>query len=224
MPDSNLKQKRKAFCCNYVMLGNVEEAAVKAGFEKDEALLQGVACLESSECRKLIAKLRTNLTDSGNVSAGLKRLAFGNCSDAVYLVFADELPPSSVISGLDLFNVSEIKRVKGGGVEVKLFDRQKALEKLFEFENSYSDRSSAESLIEALTKTAEGAAEVLSQKNKSLLLHGGRFPDTADMMLLSAMVRSEVVRRFLCRWDLFSGHLVRSMAVLLLCAAKLSLR
>jgi len=159
MPDSNLKQKRKAFCCNYVMLGNVEEAAVKAGFEKDEALLQGVACLESSECRKLIAKLRTNLTDSGNVSAGLKRLAFGNCSDAVYLVFADELPPSSVISGLDLFNVSEIKRVKGGGVEVKLFDRQKALEKLFEFENSYSDRSSAESLIEALTKTAEGAAE-----------------------------------------------------------------
>ena len=34
MPDSNLKQKRKAFCCNYVMLGNVEEAAVKAGFEK----------------------------------------------------------------------------------------------------------------------------------------------------------------------------------------------
>lgn len=158
MPDSNLKQKRKAFCCNYVLLGNVEEAAVRAGFDRENALLDGVACLESAECKRLIAKLRNTLEDGGNVISGLKRLAFGSCTDAVYLVFADELPPSSVISDLDLFNVSEIKRVKGGGVEVKLFDRQKALEKLFEFENSYSDRGNAESLIEALTKTSGEAA------------------------------------------------------------------
>ena len=56
-----------------------------------------------------------------------------------------------MISGLDLFNVSEIRRVKGGGVEVKLFDRQKALEKLLELDTSVSDREKAESLIEALT-------------------------------------------------------------------------
>ena len=86
---------------------------------------------------------------------GLKRLAFGNCSDAVYLVFADELPPSDVIQSLDLFNVSEIKRVKGGGVEVKLFDRLKALEKLFELENSFCDRDKANDLIKALSDSAE---------------------------------------------------------------------
>ncbi len=56
--------------------------------------------------------------------------------------------------------MSEIKRVKGDGVEVKLFDRQKALEKLFEFENTCSDRGSAESLIEALTKNSEEAGSV----------------------------------------------------------------
>lgn len=31
---------------------------------------------------------------------------------------------------MDLFNISEIKRVKGGGMEIKFFDRIKALEKL----------------------------------------------------------------------------------------------
>lgn len=157
MPNSSseLKQKRKSFCCNYVLLGNVAEAAVRAGFDRENALLDGVACLESAECKRLISRLRDVLSDSGNVAAGLKRLAFGSCNDAVYLVFADELPPSDVISRLDLFNVSEIKRVKGGGVEVKLFDRQKALEKLFEFENTCSDRGNAASLIEALTKPPE---------------------------------------------------------------------
>lgn len=156
MPDKNLSEKRKAFCCNYVLLGNVAEAAVRAGFCRENALMEGVACLESAQCRRLISRLRDVISDSGNVVSGLKRLAFGNCSDAVYLVFADELPPPEIISRLDLFNVSEIKRVKGGGVEVKLFDRQKALEKLFEFENSSSDRGSAESLIEALTADSAG--------------------------------------------------------------------
>ena len=160
MPDPNIKQKRRAFCCNYVLLGNVAEAAVRAGFDRENALLEGVACLESAECKRLITKLREVLADSGNVVSGLKRLAFGSCTDAVYLVFADELPPPDVISGLDLFNVSEIKRVKGGGVEVKLFDRQKALEKLFEFENTCSDRGNAASLIEALTGNP-GEAESL---------------------------------------------------------------
>lgn len=157
MPDSDLKQKRKKFCCSYVLLCNVREAAISAGFPADTALMDGVECLESADCKRLISKLRLLLADSGSVISGLKRLAFGSCSDAVYLVFADELPPAEVISGLDLFNVSEIKRVKGGGVEVKLFDRQKALEKLFEFENTCSDKGCAESLIAALTKPAEEA-------------------------------------------------------------------
>lgn len=145
------KAQRDAFCCHYVILGNVAEAAVKAGFDKENALAEGIQCLRSASCRKTIADLRELLADSGSVAAGLKRLAFGSCSDAVYLVFSDELPPPGVIEKLDLFNVSEIKRVKGGGVEVKLFDRLKALEKLFELESAFSDRDKAAGLIRALT-------------------------------------------------------------------------
>lgn len=160
MPEISQKQKRRLFCCNYVLLGNVKEAAERAGFSEENALAEGVACLESAECRRLVTKLRNTLSDSGSVISGLKRLAFGSCADAVYLVFADELPPQHLISKLDLFNVSEIKRVKGGGVEVKLFDRQKALEKLFEYESLCSERSTADSLIEALTKSAEEGADL----------------------------------------------------------------
>ena len=155
MPGNESNNKRDDFCCRYVMLGNVVEAAEKAGFPKETALSEAVKCLRSKECRRKIESLRELLSDSGNVSAGLKRLAFGNCTDAVYLVFADELPPPSVIERLDLFNVSEIKRVKGGGVEVKLFDRLKALEKLFELENNGSAGDKADALIKALTSPSE---------------------------------------------------------------------
>ena len=151
----NTKAKLNSFCCNYVVLGSAEEAAVRAGFPRETALSEGLELLKTEECRQLIAQLREVLTDSGSVAAGLKRLAFGSCTDAVYLVFADELPPAEVIGKLDLFNVSEIKRVKGGGVEVKLFDRMKALEKLFELENAFNDRGRAESLIKALTAEEE---------------------------------------------------------------------
>lgn len=153
MPVRN--SKSFVFCCYYVMLGDIAESAVRAGFNRNDALAEGIKLLESDNCRKIIARLKNTLSDYGNVSAGLKRLAFGNCSDAIYLVFADELPPPDVIERLDLFNVSEIKRVKGGGVEVKLFDRLKALEKLFELENSFTDRDKANDLIKALSDSAE---------------------------------------------------------------------
>ena len=111
--------------------------------------------LRSPFCRRRIAELSELLSGNSEVTAGLKRLAFGSCKDAVVLAFTEELPPPEVIEKLDLFNVSEIKRVKGGGVEIKLFDRLKALEKLFELENSVSDRSKASGLIAALMSGEE---------------------------------------------------------------------
>jgi len=149
------KSRQDAFCIAYAILGNLSEAAEKAGFDSSNALSEGIKCLKNTRCRRNIAEIRELLSDSGNVYAGLKRLAFGNCKDAVYLVFAEELPPPNVIERLDLFNVSEIKRVKGGGVEVKFFDRLKAIEKLFEIENAFSEKDKAAGLIAALTADEE---------------------------------------------------------------------
>ena len=163
MPEKKTDIRRDAFCCWYAMLGNAVESAERAGFPKETAMSEAVKCLRSKGCRKKIASLRELLSDSGSIHAGLKRLAFGNCTDAVYLVFADELPPPSVIEGLDLFNVSEIKRVKGGGVEVKLFDRLKALEKLYELENNGSDHDKAADLIKALILPSEECENIDDQ-------------------------------------------------------------
>jgi hypothetical protein len=82
---------------------------------------------------------------------GLQRLAFGKVNDAVALAFADEIPPAEVLSKMNLFNVSAIKRVKGGGVEVQFFDRQKALERLYEYAREDASGQSAASLLAALT-------------------------------------------------------------------------
>ena len=60
---------------------------------------------------------------------GYQRLAFGSISDAVSLLFMQN-PTQEELRAMDLFSVSEIKRPKDGTMEIKFFDRLKALEKL----------------------------------------------------------------------------------------------
>ena len=83
------------------------------------------------------------------VKAGLERLAFGRINDAVELVFAEEVTPAKIRQA-DLYNVSEIKKIKGGGVEIKFFDRQKALERLEELNEKIQTRGNAQALVQAL--------------------------------------------------------------------------
>ncbi len=73
---------------------------------------------------------RKKKTAEEEICEGLKRLAFGEIKDAIYLLFANENEIAEKLPSLDLFNISEIKRPKGGGMEIKFFDRIRALEKL----------------------------------------------------------------------------------------------
>ncbi len=69
----------------------------------------------------------------GEVLAGLRTLAFGSVNNAVSLLFAaDDEDVLAQLPNFNLFNVAEIKRPKGGGLEIKFFDRIKALEKMAE--------------------------------------------------------------------------------------------
>ncbi len=58
---------------------------------------------------------------------GYEKLAYGGISDAVRLLFTEE-PDLAELGKMDLFNIAEIKRPKGGGMEIKFFDRIKALQ------------------------------------------------------------------------------------------------
>lgn len=53
---------------------------------------------------------------------------------------------------MDLFNISEIKRKKGGDIEIKFFDRLKALERLYELCDEAD--CEANSLFSAIEKGA----------------------------------------------------------------------
>lgn len=87
------------------------------------------------------------------VRAGLAKLAFGDIADAVRLLMLEETPDAA--AGLDLFNVAELKRGKGG-FEVKFFDRFRALEALARIAENDSRAANAVPFFEAL---ARGAAE-----------------------------------------------------------------
>ncbi len=96
---------------------------------------------------------RKKKTTQKDVTEGLRHLAFGDIQDAVTLLFETEEGILSSLPSLDLFNVSEIKRQKGGGMEIKFFDRLRALEKLREIIDT-DERQSCISFYEALEKSA----------------------------------------------------------------------
>ena len=87
-----------------------------------------------------------------DIAIGYQRLAFGCISDAVRLLFSDEVSPEE-IEKMDLFNISEIKRKKGGDIEIKFFDRLRALEKLQDIWSTKRDDEES-SLYSAIEKGA----------------------------------------------------------------------
>ena len=87
-----------------------------------------------------------------DIAIGYRRLAFGCISDAVRLLFSDEVSPEE-IDKMDLFNISEIKRKKGGDIEIKFFDRLKALEKLEDLWSTQREDEES-SLFSAIEKGA----------------------------------------------------------------------
>ena len=141
------------FCCCYAKLGNISEAAVMAGCERSNSLEWGMGILRKRKYSRLVSQLRSvmNAEVRTQVMAGLERLAFGDFRDAAMLVLREEPPTAEELQSLDLYNISEIKRVKGGGVEVKFFDRQKALEKMMEYAGNADQRAAAKSLLNALS-------------------------------------------------------------------------
>lgn len=146
-----LSSKERLFCTYYSLSRNGKESAVKSGYvfpEKNAARL-----LKKDEIQKEIKRNdEMRRADENDIISGYYRLAFGCFADAVSLLFSEEIS-NEKIQQLDLFNISEIKRKKNGEMEIKFFDRLKALEKL---ENLSTDKNgtAALSLFSAIEKGA----------------------------------------------------------------------
>lgn len=146
MSTSNINQNY--FALKYAQCGNVYEAAIFAGASRAAAAFEGLKLFFTKSVRRKITEAKLEKEECAAEQA-LRRIAFGRINDAVNLVFADEVTPE-MIEQADLYCVSEIKRIKGGGVEIKFFDRQKAAERLIDIENERSGAANAENLISAI--------------------------------------------------------------------------
>ncbi len=153
MNEKKLTKKELNFCRIYVRLRNPKEAALHAGYDILPEY-RAISLLSKKEIRKKITELEKEaLADENLISAGLQRLAFGSCADAVKLILSVNQNTSPDIDSLDLFNVAEIKFTCGKSMEIKFFDRLKALEKLAEVSQNGKE-TGAISFYEALERSA----------------------------------------------------------------------
>lgn len=158
----DLTEKEKLFCCNYTSNGNVKESALKAGYTIDPEKA-GIRLLSKKEINDEVSRLysfkKKNLLH--RAYSGYERLAFGSISDPIMLLFSEN-PTQKMLESMDLFNISEIKKQKDGGLEIKFFDRLRAIDKLQE--SSATNENEALPFYKALE---EGAIAInLSDKEK----------------------------------------------------------
>ncbi len=151
MKTKKLTKKEQLFCLNFALYANAREAASKSGYASPESA--GMKLMARKEIRDEIAKLISRKTGNEEIICGLKRLAFGSVADCLKLILSDS-DESFDTENMDFFNIAEIKKPKGGGIEIKFFDRLKALEKLSQLcENS--DEESSMPFYEAIRKSAK---------------------------------------------------------------------
>ena len=84
---------------------------------------------DPESCDERCENCRSRFSCRKRALLGYERLAFGSTADAFRLLMssAQDAPDVGL---LDLFNVAEIKKPKDGAMEIKFFDRLKALEQL----------------------------------------------------------------------------------------------
>lgn len=125
---NELSGKEKLFCTYYSLNCNGREAAAKSGYLFPEKT--ALRLLKRKEIKSFIDELdKQRRADKKDIAQGYVRLAFGCVSDAIKLLYYEDTEKEK-IEEMDLFNISEIKRKKGGDIEIKFFDRLKALERL----------------------------------------------------------------------------------------------
>ena len=146
-----LTKKQRLFCHLYQQSRNPKEAAALLGARKP--LETGLKMLNDREVAAEIERLCKRKKLSGEAAQGLRRIAFGSVADAIKLL--KDWDTLENLEELDLFSVSEIKFSKSGGMEIKFFDRIKALEKLGLLDGTSEGEQSLSPFVEAVREGAK---------------------------------------------------------------------
>ncbi|MDR1364440.1 MAG: terminase small subunit [Oscillospiraceae bacterium] len=123
-----MTKKEEMFCRYFVNTGNIDQASVLSGFKNHDIAQKLISKIEILEkIKKLYKEKQEIMMIKTNI--GYEHLAFGGINDAIKLIFSGN-PSVDELNKMDFFNVSEIRRPREGAIEIKFFDRLKALEKL----------------------------------------------------------------------------------------------
>ena len=151
-----MKPKEAEFCRLMTVYADPVTAAREAGFKHPER-----AWTELSARKEIVGEIRRRCENIRSIYestaiCGLYRLAYGGASDALTLLYRDELSEDD-LNLLDLRNVSEIKRTDKG-IEIKFCDRIKAIDKLHELCGSGAEQGQGTGLLDAIRLSAQALA------------------------------------------------------------------
>lgn len=153
-----LTPRQKAFCVYYADSADMTQAAIDAGYKKNP-YQKARTLLSRSDIADEIVRVISNRKKimSHMALVGYEKLALGSIADSVSLLYMESVTKDE-LRNLDMSCVSEIKKLKDGAMEIKFFDRNKALEKLMSLEDT--SQSNTGGLVQALMTGAKNLSIV----------------------------------------------------------------
>ena len=149
-----LSEKEIIFCRYYCSSFNAKEAAIKAGYPIKKAEKIAIKLLNKKEAKNFIKKTKTKIKKDKILNLAvlaLKKIIFYRPNDIVNLLNKFKDMPEKEIATLDLFSISEIKKLKDGNFEFKFIDRLKAIDILLNIANKMDTSCQANNFLKALT-------------------------------------------------------------------------
>ena len=152
-----MRPREKEFCRLTAVLGNPREAARRAGYKHpDEAWPSLIARGDVAEEIHKVAQDVSRVFKDTMLSV-MHRVISADSADAVRLVYRNNVSDEE-ISRMNLSGVAEMKRTDKG-VEIKFFDRIKALDRLYELSGDTDGEQYSGGLIEAMCLAARSLRE-----------------------------------------------------------------
>ena len=144
-----LTRQEELFCLYSAARYSPKEAAARAGYKNPETA--GLRLLSRPHIAERVGALCQKHIDRKEIEAALRRLAFGGIGDVIRLITAPDVAELE-FDKMDLLQISELKYSKNC-VEVKLYDRIKALQALVQLAETAAEGGEG-GFFEALNKTA----------------------------------------------------------------------
>ena len=158
-----LKHREAEFCRLTAVLGDPLKAAERAGYKyPDKAWPELLTRSDiADEIHKTAQEVSRVFRDT--LMCGVYRLMTADNCDAVKLLYRGDISDKE-IDEMNLSGVAEMKRTDKG-VELKFFDRLKALDKLGELGDTVAESRSAGGLLEAMRLSAEALSKMSERED-----------------------------------------------------------